>query len=294
MPPRLQGRVAVVSGSGQNIGRAIALELASQGAKVVTNSRSPNNPDGTAEDTAKAIAAAGGTAVPVFADVSTMNGAQSLIEACLKAYGTVDILVNNAGRGSVEAMPGVSEAAWDEMINVNLKSPFACIKAALPDMIANKNGRIINVGSRASLNGTAGMIGYASAKAGVIGMTGVLAREVEQHGITVNCIMPAAFTPRVEANARLRVEQAGHVYSPSNRTAEHIAPLVAYLATDEAAKINGQLFWVSGGEIIHFRLAEPGTVLYKDGKWSVEELTKAVPTHFGADLRPGHNFVLRP
>ena len=285
MSQRLQGKIAVVTGSGQNIGRAIAMELARQGAKVVTNSRTPGNAAGTASDAAQEIKALGGDATAVFADVSTTAGAKQVMAACLEAYGGIDILVNNAGWGQVQAMPEVTDEGWEMDMRINLNSQFACTRAALPAMMASKRGRIVNLGSRVALNGTFGMAGYAAAKAGVIGFTLVLAREMAQHGITVNCVMPTATTPKVEAHRRSRAVLTGVYQEPSKKhMPEHIAPLVAYLATDDAAKVTGQLFHITGGDITHFSFGEVKRMLMKDGMWSVEELVTAIPAHLGPDL----------
>ena len=285
MSQRLTGKIAVVTGSGQNIGRAIAVELARQGAKVVTNSRTPGNAAGTATDAAQEIKALGGEATAVFADVSTTEGAKRVMAACLEAYGGIDILVNNAGWGQVQGMPEVTDESWDTDMTINLRSQFVCTRAALPAMMAKKRGRIINLGSRVALNGTFGMAGYAAAKAGVIGFTMVLAREMAPHGITANCVLPTATTPKVEAHRRARAVLTGVYQAPSSKhMPEHIAPLVAYLATEEAAKVTGQLFHITGGDITHFSFGEVKRMLTKDGKWSVDELVAAIPAHLGPDL----------
>lgn len=257
-----------------------------QGAKVVTNSRSPANTQGTAADTAKEITSAGGGAIAVFADVSTMDGGKRLIDECLKAYGTIDILVNNAGYSNRGLIQEITEAAWDEMINVNLKSQFVCNRHAAPVMMAKGSGRIVNVGSLAAINGPPGLLAYSTAKSAIFGFTTVLARELVDHGVTVNCVMPTATTPKVEASRRYRAQLTGQYHAPSTtRLPEHIAPFVAYLATDEAKFINGQVFRVSGGDVTRYTGMPSDKMLTKQGKWSVEELTSAVPNTFGRDLQ---------
>lgn len=281
----LDGKTAVVTGSGQGIGKAIALLLAAQGASVVTNSRHPDNTEGTAAGVAAEIEHSGGKALAVFADAGTMEGAKRIIQASVETYGAIDILVNNAGGGVTAEIGELTEVQWDYVILTNLKSQFAPIRHAVPFMQANKSGRIINIGSRVGVRGSLGLSAYAAAKAGVVGFTWSLAMELGPSGITVNCMMPTATTNRTEESRRKRATLGTPYHAPSNtRMPEHVAPIVAYLASEQAQHINGQLFYASGGEVTLYSRLAPTKTIYHSNKWSVNELAQIVPAAFGPDL----------
>ncbi|MSQ26217.1 MAG: SDR family oxidoreductase [Dehalococcoidia bacterium] len=288
MANMLAGKTAIVTGSGQGIGRAVAMLLASEGARVVTNSRSPQSDGGTAATTAQEIAAAGGKATAVFADASTMAGARALVDGCVAAYGRVDILVNNAGQG-LEASPFIemTEEQWDRDVAINLKSHFCCNRLAGPMMRAQGWGRIVNTSSMVAVNGTPGLSAYGAAKAGVIALTVTMGRELAGTGVTVNCIMPTATTARSERTRAQRWAVTGAAYGNSpNRTPEHIAPLAGFLASDAAAGITGQVFRAVAGHVTLFGGMAPQHSLTKQGRWTVEELARELPQTFGATLAP--------
>jgi NAD(P)-dependent dehydrogenase (short-subunit alcohol dehydrogenase family) len=283
----LRGRTAVVTGSGQGIGREIALLLAEEGAAVITNSRSPENTDGTptAIDTADAITEAGRAAHAVCADVGTMDGASQLINAALEHYGSADIIVNSAGVYPSVPVEEMSEETWDHVIAVNLTGSFAMAHLALPHMRAKGWGRIINLISRAGLAGAPGLGAYSAAKAGVTGLSFALAKEQQDAGITVNCVAPSATTERVRRTAAERQAHTGLV-AVAPRSPADIAPLVVYLAGEEAADITGQIFYASGGEITLYAAPTPSRTLIKQGRWELGELAQTFPEAFAARLRP--------
>ncbi len=284
----LEGKVAVVTGSGQNIGRAIALLMAAEGARVVTNSRTEVSRDQTptAADTAREIEASGGSAVAAFADVSTTDGARQVVELAVETFGTVDILVNNAGGSALlESLDTMSDHDRDRVMASNLTSQFACSGIALPVMKRAGSGRIINVGSNVGLFGMAGMTAYAAAKAGVVGLTFALAHELEGSGITVNCLVPTASTRRNERTRAERERVTGHVLQTSpDRTPDAIAPIAGYLASDAASRVSGQVIYSAGGQLTLYSWPPPARTLLKQGHWSVDELHEAVPRYFGTDL----------
>ncbi|HIC93298.1 MAG TPA: 3-oxoacyl-ACP reductase FabG, partial [Anaerolineae bacterium] len=183
----LKDKVAVVTGSSRGIGRAIALKLAGLGAKVVVNYRANAE---AAQEVVEAIKAQGGEAIAVQADVSAFDQAQRLIKAALEAFGRVDILVNNAGTTRDTLLARMSEEDWDLVININLKGAFNCAKAAIRPMMRQRYGRIVNITSVAGLAGNAGQANYCAAKAGLIGFTKALAKEVGSRNITVNAVAP--------------------------------------------------------------------------------------------------------
>ncbi|MCL0102325.1 SDR family oxidoreductase [Dehalococcoidia bacterium] len=287
MTKRFDGKVAVVTGSGQSIGKEIALLLAKEGAKVVTNNRNADTPEGTAEQTAQTIKASGGQAVAVYGDVGTIEGGNRIINTCLDTFGTIDILINNAG-GGTGTMPleHFSEEEWDYGIDSNLKGQFTCTRLALPVMKAKGWGRVINISSRVGLHGLTGMTVYAAAKAGIMGLTFALALELRGTGITANCVSPTANTVRSERTRDARAAATGgHRLDPSPlQTPEHIAPICVYLATEETAGITGQIFYATGGEVTLYKGPWPEKSIRKDSKWSLDELSTAFPKAFGTEL----------
>src|SRR5690242_15638171 len=183
----LSGKSAIVTGASRGIGRAIAIDLAAHGASVVVNY---NSSEAAAQEVVSAIAGAGGKAMALRGDVSKVDDANTLIKATVDALGKVDILVNNAGTTRDTLLMTMKEDDWDVVIDTDLKSVFNCSKAAIRPMIRQRGGRIINITSVVGLAGQAGQANYAAAKAGVVGFTKSLAREVGSRNITVNAIAP--------------------------------------------------------------------------------------------------------
>jgi 3-oxoacyl-[acyl-carrier protein] reductase len=242
----LSGRVAVVTGGSRGIGRAIALELARRGAAVVVNYHS--SPD-AANEVVSQIEAGGCKAIPVQADVGDMEQAQNLVNTAIKDLGGLDILVNNAGIIRDGLIMMMKEDDWDAVLNTNLKSTFNCSKAAVRHMMRKRYGRIINVSSIAGQMGNPGQTNYSASKAGQIGFTKALAREIASRKITVNAVAPGfvetdilAHTPQEAIDAILNNTPLGRMASP-----EEIAYAVAFLASDQAAYITGQVLGVDGG-----------------------------------------------
>ncbi|MGB8264681.1 MAG: SDR family NAD(P)-dependent oxidoreductase, partial [Dehalococcoidales bacterium] len=193
MGDKLKGKVAIVTGSGQGIGKAVAVALAAEGAKVVTNNRKPGTAGGDAATVAAEIKAAGGEAVPFFGSVSDFKEAQLAVQTAVKNFGRIDIIVNNAGSDAPKMVWNMSEEEWDLSIDSYLKSSFNCIRHATPLMREQKWGRIINTTSTAWL-GAVGHCNYSAAKAGIVGLTRAVAREVGRYGITCNAYAPTAGT----------------------------------------------------------------------------------------------------
>lgn len=242
----LQGRVAIVTGASRGIGRAIALELARRGATLTINYH--NSPE-QAQEVLTAIQVAGGQAITLQADVSNSEQAQTLVKTTIERLGGLDILVNNAGITRDNLIMMMGESDWDSVQNTNLKSTFNCSKAAVRHMMRKRYGRIINISSVSGQLGNAGQTNYSASKAGQIGFTKALAREVAPRNITVNAIAAGYIDTDIWNNVSDELKEGALSLIPLGRkgSPEEIAFAVAFLASDQAAYITGQVLGVDGG-----------------------------------------------
>jgi len=245
----LSGKSAIVTGASRGIGRAIALDLAARGASVVVNY---NSSEAAAQEVVKAIEAAGGTATAFKADVSKTEDAAALIKAATDAYGKLDILVNNAGITRDMLLMQMKEDDWDQVISADLKSVFNCTKAATRPMMRARFGRVINITSVIGLAGQAGQSNYAAAKAGIIGFTKSMAKELGSRNITVNCVAPGYIPTDLTNSLPEELKQNMVKLTPLGRmgTAEEIAYAVSFLASDLASYITGVVLSVDGGIVM--------------------------------------------
>ncbi|MEK6588513.1 MAG: 3-oxoacyl-[acyl-carrier-protein] reductase [Chloroflexota bacterium] len=247
---KFEGKVAVVTGASRGIGRAIAEELGRGGASIVVNYRSGAE---AAEQVVQLIQAAGGKAAAHQADVGQVQQAQGLIQFAIDHFGDLQILVNNAGIIRDGLIMTMKEADWDAVLQTNLKATFNCSKAAVRHMIRKRYGRIINITSVAGQMGNPGQTNYSASKAGQIGFTRALAREVGSRNVTVNAVAAGYIdteiwkdTPQTAIEALLGLIPLGRPGQP-----EEVAKAVAYLASDDAAYVTGHVLTVDGGMAMH-------------------------------------------
>jgi 3-oxoacyl-[acyl-carrier protein] reductase len=295
----LRGRVAAVTGAGRGIGRGVALELAAQGAKVVVNDygvgvdgREPTS--GPAFDVVAEIEKAGGEAVANSDSVATWEGGKNIIDTAVKKFGRIDVLVTCAGILRDRMIFNMSEEEFDSVVAVHLKGTFSCLRHAAPLMREQRYGRVITFSSGSGLFGNPGQANYGSAKAGISGLTKVAARDLGKYGVTVNSVCPVAatrmtMTPEVMKAREIRKQQ-GIVREESalrqleNLHPEDVAPMVAFLASDFAAGVNGQFFLCAGSSISLIALPRAEKTIYKEGRWTLDELDELVPVTLAEGL----------
>ena len=295
----LKDKVAVVTGSGRGLGRAFALLMAEEGAKMVINDLGGEK-DGTgtsvmvADELVKEMRDRGWTAVANYDSVATAQGGENIIKTALDNFGRIDILVNNAGVIRDRMFHNMTEEEWDTVIKVHLYGSFYCTKPAVIQMRQQRWGRIINIASPAVL-GNPGQSNYGAAKSALMGMTRTLARELGRLSITCNVVIPTAptrlsWSPEMQATIEKRKAEGkvdpmtAALIEMGETTPEDNAPLLVYLASDEAANINGCTFWVFGNKIHLYSDPIPLKTLYKVGRWTVDELRDIMPKSLAKDL----------
>jgi NAD(P)-dependent dehydrogenase (short-subunit alcohol dehydrogenase family) len=289
------GKVAIVTGAGRGIGRAHALLLASQGAAVVVNdlggSTGGEGADATpAQQVVDEITANGGRAEANYDSVSSWDGARSLVDQAVSAFGRLDVLVNNAGILRDKMSFNMDEAEWDSVIDVHLKGHFAPSRFAASYWRAQSketgapvNGKVVNTASESGLYGNAGQVNYAAAKAGIASMTIVMARELERIGVRVNAIAPVART-------RLTETVAGDFMNPKEGEFDRFAPenisaVVAWLASDLSDGVTGQVVKVIGGQVQLLRGWRPITEATDDEPWTIDRINDVAKTLFAKSDR---------
>jgi 3-oxoacyl-[acyl-carrier protein] reductase len=245
---KLEGKAAVVTGGGRGIGRAICLAFAKEGANVVVNYATRDQP---ALEVVDLIQKMGQKAVAVKANVAVKADAERIIQAAAQNFGRVDILVNNAGATKPAMLTKMTEEQWNEVVDIHLKGPFLCTQLASKYMIEHKYGRIINVTSVAGLVGTKGQINYSSAKGGVIAFTKSAARELADYGITVNVILmgivSTEMTEKIRTDPKLQEIYMRRILLNRFADPEEIVPAFVFFASDDSRYITGQLLCVDGG-----------------------------------------------
>lgn len=245
----LKDKVAIVTGGTRGIGRAIALKLADQGANIVINYR---NSDKEAEELKAILEEKGVKVLTVKCDISNFEDSKNLMDKCKEVFGKIDILVNNAGITKDTLIMRMKEEDFDNVIDVNLKGTFNCAKHASAIMLKQRFGKIINMTSVVGIAGNAGQVNYAASKAGVIGLTKSLAKELGSRGITVNTVAPGFINTDMTASLSEKVKEEASKNIPLKRLGdpEDVANLVGFLASDAANYITGQVINVDGGMVM--------------------------------------------
>ena len=275
---QLQNKVAIVTGAGRGIGREIALLLAKEGAKVVVNdlgggSDGQGNDSKVADEVVQEIKQLGGEAVANYDSVSHYECATKIVETALSSFGRLDIVVNNAGILRDRMLFKMSEEEWDAVIAVHLKGSFNMTRAAAPYFKEQQSGRFINFTSTSGLIGNVGQANYAAAKLGIVGLTKSTALDMARYNVTANTVAPFAWSRLIGSIPTETDDQKARVEKLKQLSPAHIAPLVAFLSSDEAADVSGQIFGVRGKEIMVFSQPRPVRSVYNAEGWSVDSLS---------------------
>jgi len=275
----LKDRVAVVTGAARGIGREIALLMARLGARVVVNDYGGSEggqgaTQAPANEVVEEIRKAGGQAVANYDSVATMAGGEHIVQTAIDAFGRVDIVVNNAGILRDRMIFNMTEEEWDAVLNTHLKGTFAVTRAAAPRMKEQRAGRFINMTSTSGLVGNIGQANYAAAKLGIVGLTKVVALDMARYNVTANCISPFAWTRMIGTIPTETDAQKARVEKIKKMSPAHIAPVAAFLASDAAKDITGQVIGVRGKEIMLFGHMRPIMRIHHADGWTVERLSE--------------------
>ena len=295
MPNLLEDKVAIVTGAGRGIGRGVAMLMAAQGAKVVVVDPGVNVDGSGADDSVAGQAVAeiresGGEAAACMESVATMDGGEKIVQTALDNFGKLDIVVTVAGILRDRMVFNMSEEEWDDVIAVHLKGTFSVVKNACVLFRQQRSGRVITFSSTSGLYGNSGQANYGAAKDGIAGFTRVVARDMGRYGVTANAISPSASTRMITSvpDEARELRTARGISTGASITLrggpEDIAPMVTWLASDEAAHVNGHVFHVTEGLINLLNEPEPVKTIQKQGRWTVEELARVFPATIGLEL----------
>src|SRR5579884_1888945 len=291
MPGIVSGKVAIVTGGGRGIGRAIAEMMAKEGARVVVcdigaSLTGSGSDEGPAQETVTAIERAGGEAIASTLSITEPKNAETIVKSALDAFGRVDILVNNAGILRDVIFHKMSHSDWSEVIAVHLHVSFNMSRACAAHFREQGSGSYVHMTSTSGLIGNFGQANYMAAKLGIMGLSRGIALDMARFGVRSNCIAPFAFTRMIESIPAQTAEEKRRVERLAQMTPDKVAPLAVYLGSDQASGISGQVFAVRNNEIYLFNQPRPIRVIHRSDGWTPERIAEQLKGAFGPSLTP--------
>jgi NAD(P)-dependent dehydrogenase (short-subunit alcohol dehydrogenase family) len=287
----VSGKVAIVTGAARGIGRGIALALAAEGAKVVVcdigaSLQGAGNDAGPAQQTVDEIRKSGGEAVASTLSIAEPKNAEAIVKVALDAFGRVDILVNNAGILRDVIFHKMSHADWTDVLNVHLNGSFNLSRACAGHFREQNGGAFVHMTSTSALVGNFGQANYMAAKYGIVGLSRSIALDMQRFNVRSNCIAPFAWTRMIDSIPATTEEEKRRVAAFQQMTPEKIAPLVVYLASDNADGITGQIFGVRNNEVFLFSQPRPVRTIHRSDGWTPQALDAQLKGAFGPSLTP--------
>lgn len=289
----LEGKTVLVTGAGRGVGRAIALAAAEAGANVAVNDlgvslQGENTGDSPAHDVVAEIEAAGGKAIALTDSVSNWDAAHSMIDATVKAFGSIDAVINNAGNLRDVIFHKMTEADFDSVVNVHLKGCFNMSRAAAPHFKAQGGGALLHMTSTSGLVGNFGQANYCAAKLGIVGMSKAIALDMQRFGVRSNAVAPFAWTRMVSSIPTDTPEQQKRVEGLKKLVPERLAPFAVAMCSDQAKHVSGQVFGVRNNEIYLFSQSRPIRTAHTSDGWTPETVIDRVLPMFENDFYPLH------
>jgi NAD(P)-dependent dehydrogenase (short-subunit alcohol dehydrogenase family) len=291
MPGIVNGKVAIVTGGGRGIGRAIAELMAKEGARVVVcdigaSLTGSGNDAGPAQEAVAAIKKAGGEAIASTLSITEPKNAEEIVKAAINAFGRVDILVNNAGILRDVIFPKMSHSDWSDVIAVHLNGSFNMSRAVAAHFREQGAGSYIHMTSTSGLIGNFGQANYMAAKLGIMGLSRGIALDMARFGVRSNCIAPFAFTRMIESIPAQSEEEKRRVERLAQMTPDKVAPLAVYLGSDKSDGVSGQIFAVRNNEIFLFNQPRPIRVMHRSDGWTPAAIAEQLKGAFGPSLTP--------